>query len=90
MALKKDIMLPNGIIASYHRIASMSKLTNQLNSILVLSYVNEDIRNRENDIEDNLFIMKDVITKSYDEEETISDVYDYLKTLEKYADAEDV
>lgn len=38
----------------------------------------------------NVFIDTNYINQEYDSEETIQDAYDYLKTTEKFKDAEDV
>ena len=38
----------------------------------------------------NVLVEADFITKEYNETETIENAYDYLKTLDKYKDAEDV
>lgn len=47
MALQKEIELDNGIILNYHRITSLSKLTNISNNIEVSSYINENQREKE-------------------------------------------
>ena len=98
MALNKEIELDNGIKLSYHRIVSINKFTNNMTSIEVGSYISEEKRQEEieyyNSTEENkqmnVFIHTTYITKEYDEEETIKDLYDYLKTIEIFADAEDI
>lgn len=47
MALEKNIELENGVILNYHRIATLSKITNIANVIEVNSYVNKKQRLKE-------------------------------------------
>lgn len=47
MALQKQIELENGVILNYHRITSLNKITNIVNTIEVSSYTNETQRNKE-------------------------------------------
>lgn len=93
MGLKKSIELENGIIASYHRVVKISKITNNSNLIEIASYINKEKRQQEieallNSLEMNVFIHTTFISKEYNEEETIKDIYEYLKTTEKFKDAE--
>jgi len=91
MALQKDIELDNGITVSYHRIVSINKITNKDELIEVASYINETQREKEQAIPgSNVFIYTHYFNKEYDKDETIDDVYEYLKTLEIFKDAEDV
>ena len=98
MALKKQIELDYGIIVNYHRIVSLNKVTNNTNIIEVASYTSEEKRQEEidyyNSTEENktmnVFIDTTYINKEYSETETIEDVYAYLKTLDKFKDAEDI
>ena len=98
MALRKEIELESGIVVTYHRITSINKITNVANIIEVSSYTTkskrEDERNYYNSEEENkamdIFIETEYINKEYDENETIKDAYDYLKTLDKYKNSEDV
>lgn len=97
MALKKEIELDNSIIVTYHRIVSINKITNKSNIIEVASYTSKEKRDEEidyyNSIEENksmnVFIDTTYIEKEYNENETIEDTYSYLKTLDKFKDAED-
>ena len=94
MALKKKIELENGVIVNYHRIVSLNKVTNNSNIIEVASYTSEEKRQEEieaikNNQEINIFIHTNYINKEYNENETIEDVYKYLKTTEQFRDAED-
>lgn len=95
MALKKDIELDNGIVVTYHRIVSIVKVTNSSCAIEVASYINEAQREKEKEalkdgLSMNIFIDTTYISKEYDEEEAISDIYNYLKETEKFKDAEDL
>lgn len=101
MALKKEIVLDNGIIVNYHRIVSLSKITNQSNIIEVASYTSKEKREEEKEaikkgqeaeeaISTNIFIDTTYINKEYSETETIEDAYLYLKTIDKFKDAEDI
>lgn len=47
MALQKEIELENGIVLNYHRITSLNKITNIVNTIEVSSYTNETQRDKE-------------------------------------------
>lgn len=99
MGLKKEIELENGVVVNYHRIVSLNKITNRCNMIEVASYTSDKKREEErNAIEEglkkgeaismNVFIDTTYISKDYDENETIEDVYEYLKTTDKFKDAE--
>ena len=98
MALSKKIELDNGIIVNYHRIVSINKITNNTTLIEVSSYTNEEKRQEEKDYyasteenkSMNVFIETNYIEKKYNENDTIQDCYDYLKTVEPFTDAIDV
>ena len=100
MALKKEIALENGIVLSYHRIATINKITNNTTIIEVNSYINEAQRQKEQEaiqqgqetgeaIPMNVFIDTTFLNKEYSETETIKDLYNYLKTTDKFFDAKD-
>ena len=97
MGLLKSIELENGIVVNYHRIVSINKVTNSSNVIEVASYTSKEKRQEEKDYytskeEDksmNVFIDTTYVEKEYNETETIEDVYAYLKTTDKFKDAED-
>lgn len=98
MAIKKEIELENGIILNYHRIVSINKITNNCNIIEVASYTSEKQREKEREYYEstdenkqmNVFIETEYITKEYSESETIEECYEYLKTLDKFKNAEDI
>lgn len=97
MGLLKAIELENGIVVNYHRIVSINKITNNSNIIEVASYTSKEKReeektyyeSKEENKQLNVFIDTTYLEKEYEENETIQEVYDYLKTTEKFKDAED-
>lgn len=95
MALNKKIELNNGIILNYHRIASINKVTNHAIILEVASYTSKEKRLEEIQLLKSgepmdIYVQGDLITVDYDECSTIKDLYDYLKTTDKYLDAEDI
>lgn len=95
MALYKEIELDNGIVVKYHRIVSVNKITNNQNIIEVASYISEAKRQEEKDAIQNstsmnVFIKTLYMNKEYDEKETIKELYEYLKTTDRFKDAEDI
>lgn len=95
MALKKEIILDNGVTTKYHRIVSINNITNVCSIIEVASYTSEEKRNEEksaieNSEEMNVFIDTNYINKEYEEDFLIEQAYDYLKTLDKFKNAIDV
>lgn len=97
MAIQKQIELDNGVIVNYHRIVSINKVTNNANIIEIASYTSREKRQEEveyyndnnSNKELNVFIDTTYINKEYDENETIEEVYTYLKTLNKFKNAKD-
>lgn len=93
MALKKEIELENGIIVNYHRIVSINKITNSTIIVEVGSYISEAKRQEEIEKQGqkmNVFIETTYLNKEYNEADSIKDLYNYLKTTEKFKDAEDI
>lgn len=98
MALQKQIELDNGVTVKYHRIVSINKITNNSTIIEVASYTSKEKRQEEIDYYAstkldktmNVFIDTTYINVDYDENKTIQDLYEYLKTTDKFKDAEDV
>ena len=98
MALQKQIELDNGITVNYHRIVSINKITNNSIIIEVASYTSKEKREEEIDYYIstdtdkimNVFIDTTYINTNYDENKTIQDLYEYLKTTEKFLNAEDI
>ena len=95
MALLKQIELDNGIILNYHRIVAITKVTNHSTILEVAGYTSKEKRDQEisqlmNGEEVTVYIDTSFMSADYDENTTIKDWYDYLKTTEKYLDSEDV
>ena len=97
MALKKNVVLDNGITLNYHRVVSVNNITNQTSIIEVASYINEEQRNKEkawyetNSQEDmNVFINTKYYSKEYDKNLNVDNAYEYLKTLTEFEDAENI
>lgn len=93
MGLKKEIELDNGVILNYHRIISVNKITNNATVVEISSYTSEAKRQIEKEAIQNakpfnVYIHTTFIEKEYVEDETIKDLYKYLKTTEKFKDAE--
>lgn len=94
MALLKSIELDSGIILNYHRIVSISKVTNHATIIEIAGYTSKDKRDQEliqmaNREEVTSYIHTTFISVDYDDHTNIKDWYDYLKTTEKYSGAKD-
>lgn len=93
MALYKEIEQSNGIITNYHRIMSINNITNKETQIIIYSYANKEKRIEEENAksEDETFnmISSEMITKEYEEKFDVVRGYEYLKTLDKFKDAED-
>lgn len=56
-------------------------------------YNKEELTKQEQELLDkgiNVFIQTEYINKEYSEDETIKDAYKYLKTLDKFKNAEDI
>ena len=95
MALFKQIELESGIVLNYHRIVAITKVTNHSTIIEIAGYTNQtkreqEIQQVENGEEITVYIDTTFMSVDYDEKTTIKDWYDYLKTTEKYLDAEDI
>lgn len=94
MALLKQIELDNGIILNYHRIVTITKITNHSIVLEVAGYTSKAKREQEvqqfkNGEDINVYVDTTLISANYDETSTIKDWYAYLKTTEKYSGAED-
>lgn len=100
MALLKKIELDNGVTVNYHRIVMINKVTNSSTIIEVASYTSAEKRQEEIEalskgqetgeaVPINIFIDTTFLNKEYNETDTIKDLYNYLKTTEKFKDAED-
>ncbi len=89
MALQKDIRQDDGIITTYHRILFVNEFVNSHVSICVRSYV--DAASREESTRDEYTYSRSITyEKDYQENMTVEQAYDYLKTLPEFEGAEDV
>ena len=94
MALLKEIELENGVVLNYHRIVTITKVTNHNTILEIASYTSKEKRKQEiqqlsSGEEVTPYIDTTFMSVPYDEESTIKDWYAYLKTTDKYAGAED-
>lgn len=97
MGLLKQIELESGIVVNYHRVVSINKITNNRNIVEVASYTSKEKREEEKAYYEstdenksmNVFIDTTYVGMDYDEDISIKEVYDYLKTTEKFKDAVD-
>ena len=94
MALTKNVLLDNGVSVSYHRIVSITNVTNKTILIEVASYTNQYKREEEKEKINskekmNIFISTEYITVPYNENYNIKLAYEHIKTSAKYAMAED-
>lgn len=93
MALVKEIEQRNGVMTTYHRIMCVNNITNKETQIIIYSYINQAKREEEVNAlpEDEIFnvISSESIIHEYVEDLSIKQAYEYLKTLDKFKDAED-
>ena len=89
MALNKEIKQDDGITTNYHRILFVQSTINSHISIAVLSYVDESSRMSE--AASNTPYTKTITyEKDYEENMTIENAYNYLKTLPEFEEATDI
>ena len=86
MALKKTVVMPNGLPLEYHRIALVSLDINNQNTVLVHSYLNEAARQYEKDYRAGLienptfpYVHSEYYNPPYDGVMSISRAYDWLR-----------
>lgn len=94
MALLKEIELDNGVVLNYHRIVTITKVTNHATILEIAGYTNkkkrqQEIQQSKNNEDITVYIDTSFMSVDYDEKTTIKDWYAYLKTTEKYSGAED-
>lgn len=89
MALKKEIKQNDGVVTGYHRILFVQKTINSHDSIAVLSYVDKESRDKEEQGE-RPYKVSITFEKEYDEGMTIEGAYEYLKTLPEFEGSEDI
>ena len=94
MALLKTIELDSGIVVNYHRIVTITKVTNHATILEIASYTSKQKREQEiqqlaNNEDVTVYMDATFMSVPYDEKTTIKDWYAYLKTIDKYSGAED-
>lgn len=89
MALKKEVRQDNGVVTNYHRILYVISTINSHVSIAVLSYIDAAGRNMENS-ETEPYKVAVTYEKEYEENMTVEEAYEYLKTLPEFEGAEDI
>ena len=94
MALIKEITLDNGITVNYHRIASVNNITKQAIIIEIQSYTSKGKRLEEktaleNNEAINIYIHTEYLNKEYTPTLNVNSAYEYIKTLQKFADYTD-
>lgn len=95
MALLKEIELDNGVVLNYHRIVTITKITNHSIVLEIAGYTSKAKREQEiqqfkNGDEITVYINTTFMSVDYDEDTTIKDWYDYLKTTDRYLNSEDI
>lgn len=90
MALLKAIRQDNGVTTNYHRVLFIHKTTNCQNSIAVLSYVDKQAREDEQNGDFKPYRMSKTYETTYDDGMTTEQAYNYLKTQPEFEGAEDV
>lgn len=98
MALNKEIIQPNTVKTTYHRIVRLDILVNVYNFIEVASYVDYDARKAQIVMESSNedmgltfpYIYTSYYDLPYDESMSIIDAYNYLKTIPEFEGAEDI
>lgn len=90
MALYIERQDTSGVPTSYHRIVSVTQVTNVQTTVEVASYVSEAARRREGDYEfPSVYVSTVYYPFEYDEGMTVPGAYERLKTLDEFAGVED-
>ena len=94
MAIIKAVELDNGIVVSYHRVNVITNIVNNKTMIEVSSYINKSKREQEKKaIENfepmNVFIYTQIFNLDFDPEFSVTDAYNYLKSLDQFKGGED-
>lgn len=93
MAIEKTIYSELGVPVSYHRVSSVSAITNGAIQIQVISYLNEKERERQKSgdtEEDPIFSFPTYYQADYVDGMTCSEAYEFLKTLPEFKGATDI
>lgn len=91
MALKKKVIQDDGVTTEYHRILYVQSTVNSHCSVVVISLVSEEIRDKQlaGEIQQPYQKIVTYETTEYDDL-TIEKAYEYLKTLPEFEGAEDI
>ena len=94
MALIKSIVLGSGIIVNYHRVVSVTNITNHETIIEVASYTSKDKREEEKvALKENkamdVYIFTNRLSLPYSQTMDVTEAYAYMKTLEDFDGAKD-
>lgn len=97
MGLMKNKVLDNGITLTYHRVVSVNSIVNMQSMIEVGSYLNKNEREKEREWYEsspkdrlNVYISTTYYPIEYSKDLNVDNAYEYLKTLDDFADAEDI
>lgn len=101
MALYKELVTAGGVPLNYHRVVTLTIMTNNQNVVEVGSYPSAEKRQEEKDMLDALrngdnnascdvFIDTTFFNFDYDPGMTIENAYEALKELEIFAESDDV
>ena len=90
MALEKVIKV-NGVPMGYHRILFLTVDVNVMNTIGIMSYVDSEGREAEQEDSDEEFYKTQwFVETEYDPNMSVNSAYEYLKTLAEFDGADDV
>ena len=95
MALQKNITLGNGVIVNYHRVVSVNNITNHATIIEICSYTSPEKREEEkeklaNGEPMNIFLETEYLSIEYDKDMNVNKAYEYLETLPKFEESNDI
>lgn len=91
MALYKPVKQSDGVTTNYHRVLFVQITTNRQNSIVVLSYVDDESRSNERtDSFSTPYKQTTTYETDYNPNMTIETAYEYLKTLPEFEGATDI
>jgi hypothetical protein len=91
MALFKEVRQADGVTTKYHRILFITKTINRQNSIAVLSYVDDESREREKgNIMSQPYQKSVTYETTYDPDMSVEKAYEFLKTLPEFEGAVDI
>ena len=103
MALSKEIELGNGVKTTYHRVVSVTNVTNEQTVVEVASYTGRDMREKEKGMlaaaraaadepyEEDMDVYVSTVYHDvpYDEDMTVGKAYEAVKALPEFEGALD-